>query len=469
MALAPSLTSTLYFGMRDSANNNSTGVWKSTNSGSSWNQFNNGLGVTLPNVSALLVDPANVNHVHAGTSAGYYITTDGGTNWSPGATGAGNTINALAQTTTHRLVATTATGIYLLPVDAAPTISADANPSSGMAGTPVTIGGTGFNAATGLRVLFGGIDGTVNLGASNSTSISVTVPAHAVGAVDVTVINPDGQIAIRTNGFTYCATPILSPISANFSSAAGTGTVQVTSNCSWTATAPGGSFVTITGGSPGTGNGTVTYSVASNGTASSRTTTLTIAGKSFVVTQSASAIGAVTLTAAASSGQVALSWTAASGASSYQILRGTAGTLSPLTTVTTLTYTDSAVSNGVGYIYQVYANSGTYSNVDLAVPMAYTDPSLAIGNLIRAAHFSELRTAVNAARVALGWSATTFTDPSLGGLPVKRIHLIELRSAVDAVRAGAGITALSYTDPTITQNSTLVRATHIVELRNGLN
>jgi hypothetical protein len=46
------------------------------------------------------------------------------------------------------------------------------------------------------------------------------------------------------------------------------------------------------------------------------------------------------------------------------------------------------------------------------------DSSLAIGNLIKAAHFTELRTAVNAGRAGLGWDATTFTDTMSGGGPV---------------------------------------------------
>ena len=62
-------------------------------------------------------------------------------------------------------------------------------------------------------------------------------------------------------------------------------TVTAPAGCAWTATAPAGSFVTITGGASGTGNGTVTYSVAAAPSTTPRSTTLTIAGTSFVVTQ----------------------------------------------------------------------------------------------------------------------------------------------------------------------------------------
>jgi hypothetical protein len=50
-------------------------------------------------------------------------------------------------------------------------------------------------------------------------------------------------------------------------------------------------FITITAGSSGTGNGTVTYSVANNTATTSRTGTLTIAGLTFTVTQAGTSGG----------------------------------------------------------------------------------------------------------------------------------------------------------------------------------
>lgn len=51
--------------------------------------------------------------------------------------------------------------------------------------------------------------------------------------------------------------------------------MTATSNQSW---------ITITSGSSGSGNGTVGYSVSSNSSTNSRTGTITIAGKTFVIT-----------------------------------------------------------------------------------------------------------------------------------------------------------------------------------------
>ncbi len=78
----------------------------------------------------------------------------------------------------------------------------------------------------------------------------------------------------------------ISPASNSFSSSGGIGSVSVTasSGCAWTA-ASSVSWITITSGSSGIGSGSVSYSVASNTGTSSRTGTLTIAGKTFTVIQ----------------------------------------------------------------------------------------------------------------------------------------------------------------------------------------
>ena len=74
---------------------------------------------------------------------------------------------------------------------------------------------------------------------------------------------------------------------SSFGAAGGTGSVPVTAGtgCTWTATSSA-TFVTISAGA--SGNGTVTFTVAAN-TGAARTTTLTIAGTTFTITQSAAA------------------------------------------------------------------------------------------------------------------------------------------------------------------------------------
>ena len=79
----------------------------------------------------------------------------------------------------------------------------------------------------------------------------------------------------------------LSAASQSFTSQGGTGSVNVTttSGCAWTAMS-NSTFIGVTSGSSGTGNGTVSYNVAAN-TGAARSGTLTIAGKTFTISQSA--------------------------------------------------------------------------------------------------------------------------------------------------------------------------------------
>jgi hypothetical protein len=66
--------------------------------------------------------------------------------------------------------------------------------------TSVTINGTGFNS--GAAVTFGGAAAT-NVVVVSATQMTAVTPAHAAGAVDVTVTNTDTTTGTLTNGFTY--------------------------------------------------------------------------------------------------------------------------------------------------------------------------------------------------------------------------------------------------------------------------
>jgi len=88
-----------------------------------------------------------------------------------------------------------------------PTISSlspDHGPSAG--GTTCVVSGTGFVAGT--AVVFGGTPATLTPGTViTATSMSVTVPAHAVGVVDVSVVNPGGLTTTRAGGYTFLGPP----------------------------------------------------------------------------------------------------------------------------------------------------------------------------------------------------------------------------------------------------------------------
>ncbi len=86
-------------------------------------------------------------------------------------------------------------------LEAAPT-AASVGPGSGSTngGSTVTISGTNF--LPGATVKIGGLTAT-NVQVTNTTTITATTPAHAPGAADITVINPDYQSSTLPSGYTY--------------------------------------------------------------------------------------------------------------------------------------------------------------------------------------------------------------------------------------------------------------------------
>ncbi len=68
-------------------------------------------------------------------------------------------------------------------------------------GTIIKISGRGF--VSGAQVQIGGVQATEVNVANDHNSITVTLPAHAPGLVDIVVTNPNGKLATLLNGFTY--------------------------------------------------------------------------------------------------------------------------------------------------------------------------------------------------------------------------------------------------------------------------
>ena len=85
---------------------------------------------------------------------------------------------------------------------------------------------------------------------------------------------------------------------------------------------------------------------------------------------------------------------------------------------------------------------------------------------VKAVHFTELRTRIDALRATAGLQRVTWTDPVLGAgvTPVRLVHLLELRSALEVAYAAAGRSAPSYTDAAPAAGIP-IRATHLMELR----
>jgi uncharacterized repeat protein (TIGR01451 family) len=128
-----------------------------------------------------------------------------------------------------------------------PTITS-ISPMSGPAagGTSVTI--TGMNFKSGATVTFGGNPGT-SVVVVSATSITVVTPTMTAGPVNIVVINPDGQTATSTGGFTAAVVappPTITSINPNSGPAAGGTSVTITGT-----NFKSGATVTF-GGKPGT-------------------------------------------------------------------------------------------------------------------------------------------------------------------------------------------------------------------------
>ena len=176
---------------------------------------------------------------------------------------------------------------------------------------------------------------------------------------------------------------------------------------------------------------------------------------------------------ATSASQVAVAWSAVSGATLYEVWRSSLDSGFALVTTTGgLSFNDTGLASDTTYLYKVrgYSLSGSspFSAVDAATTTIFTDASLS-GGVIKAVHLDQLRTAVNAMRVSAGLPAFAFTDPTLTvrATSIKATHVASLRQALDNARALAGLPALTYTDPILTLRTTPVKAVHLMEIRAG--
>ncbi len=90
------------------------------------------------------------------------------------------------------------------------------------------------------------------------------------------------------------------------------------------------------------------------------------------------------------------------------------------------------------------------------------------GTTIKAAHFTELRTGVNAMlTLAPSLSPVSFTDSTLNStVAVKAVHLTELRTNLAAARSDLALSAIGVTDGS--PAGVAIKAVHIQELRSGV-
>ncbi len=182
------------------------------------------------------------------------------------------------------------------------------------------------------------------------------------------------------------------------------------------------------------------------------------------------------VTATSTSGtSVTITWSAVIGADHYEVSRRALnGFVVLASTVANSPFVDGTAAENTSYLYYVRSFNTSniasgYSAPDLTTTVTFVDDPLVAGStVIKAAHIDQLRQAVNAVRALAGLSPSSFTDVSVIGLAMKTVHIQELRSNLDAARSSLGLAALMYTDDPITPGSTVIKALHIGELRNGV-
>jgi hypothetical protein len=138
---------------------------------------------------------------------------------------------------------------------------------------------TGVSNAAWITVTSGGSgtgNGSVAYAVAANTSTSPRTGTLTIAGRTVTVAQAG------TCSFTLTPTTQSVVVAGGSQSAA----VTTTSGCAWTGVSNSTTWITVTGGSSGTGNGTVAYNVTARTLTTSRTGTLTIAGKTLTVTQS---------------------------------------------------------------------------------------------------------------------------------------------------------------------------------------
>jgi photosystem II stability/assembly factor-like uncharacterized protein len=306
-------------------------IIKTTNGGTTWGPQTSGTTQTLWNIKCASATECLVTG-SGGTVLG---TDDGGTTWTPESSGTSADLSNVAFPALAAGYAVGSGGVILKRV---PPCTYSIDPSS------VTVGAGGGSGSVTLTATAG-----CPWTAESNAWITIT-PASGTGSATLNysvAANPGGPrtgtVMIAGRPFTViqsaaaCSYSIDWP-SILFPPEGGTGTIGVTTGswCSWTAVS-NDEWITVTGGASGTGNGTVSYSVAAN-SAGARTGTITIAGQTGTINQAAAAcsysIDPTNLSAPAegATGTVAVTtgswcnWTAVSNDAWITVTGGSSGT-----------------------------------------------------------------------------------------------------------------------------------------------
>jgi hypothetical protein len=292
MALGPGTPNTLYFG--------TDRLYRSINKGDLMTAVSQGpieAGVTI---SAIGISPQSDNVRIVGLSNGHVYRTTTGVSPLNNVTGSipGNYVaRAVIDPTNSNTAYVTLAGFGL---GAGQHIWKTTNLSNA-APTWTASGGTMPDVPVNAFVVDPAIPANLyagtDIGVYRSTDSGATWTPYSNGlprvpVFDIAIQNPNRVLRIATHGRGIWEISLsqfsLAKLSESFNPSGGMGSVDVTgpNGPTWTATTSD-SWITINSPGPGTGNGTMTYTVASNPASTRRIGTITIANQTFTVLQGA--------------------------------------------------------------------------------------------------------------------------------------------------------------------------------------
>jgi len=301
------------------------------------------------------------------TSASCAWSASSGAAWisiTSGSSGSGNgtvTIVVAANTGAARSGAVTIAGQTLTVNQAAAACTYSVSPTTlsavagGGATGPVTVT-TGAGCAWSATSNVSWLSITTGTSGSGNGTVSINAAVNTGGARNGTLTVANQTVTVNQAG-TTCSYSV-TPTNVSIAAAGGTGTpisVSAGSGCTWTATTSA-AWITILTGATGTANGSVTYSVQPN-TGAARNGTLTVAGQSVTISQSAPCTYSLspmndTVDKQGGTGRVSVNtqsgctWTAVSNVGWITITSGSSGTGNGTVNFTVAANTTGDTRNG---------------------------------------------------------------------------------------------------------------------------